>query len=294
MSAKPRRLVLSELVDLPVVEASGLTVRRTDHGSVLLVIGDRTAEIGACRIADDGVLGDWTTIDLAELPGWPLPAGDSQFESIAADGGSLVALMREDPPIVLVADTVTRDLRAEIELAAPKGSPLDGQWDDASSRGEGMVLLRGGRLLVAQEKRPRALIEFGPIGTPPQGLSAGDFLGPDESWEAPTGQVEFVPLSMWKLKGDAKDALDDISAIGPDPDGHLWLLSDKSQRVARLSLDDPVRPDADRVTELAEIWDLPDGVVKPEGIAALGDGRVLVAMDTPSKTANGMIVTRPA
>lgn len=154
MSAEPRRLVLFELIDLPVMEASGPAARRTDRGSVVLVIGDRNAELGACRIGDDGALGEWTILDLATLPGWPLPPGASQFESIAADGGSLVALMCEDPPVVLVADTVTREFRARIELTAPAGSLLDGQWDDASSRGEGLVLLRGGRLLVAQEKRP--------------------------------------------------------------------------------------------------------------------------------------------
>ena len=134
MSAKSRRLVPSELIDLPVVEASGVAVRRTDRGPMLLVIGDRTADLGACRIGDDGALGEWTTLDLAALPGWPLPLGDSQFESIAADGGSLVALMREDPPVVLVADTTTRELRAEITLTAPTGSLLDGRWDDVSSR----------------------------------------------------------------------------------------------------------------------------------------------------------------
>mgnify|MGYP007044788891 CR=1 FL=1 len=30
-------------------------------------------------------------------------AGDSQLEAVATDGGSLVALLREDPPVVLVA-----------------------------------------------------------------------------------------------------------------------------------------------------------------------------------------------
>ena len=156
MSGKPPRLVLSESVDLPVVEASGVTVRRTERGPVVLVVGDRTTEVGACLLGAGGELDEWSTIDLADLPGWPLPSGDSQFEAIAADGGSLVALMCEDPPLVLVADTVTRELRAQIELTAPNGSLLDGQWDDASSRGEGLVFLRGGRLLVAQEKRPRA------------------------------------------------------------------------------------------------------------------------------------------
>ncbi len=294
MSAKSRRLVLSELIDLPVMEASGVAVRRTERGSVVLVIGDRNAELGACRIGDDGALGEWTILDLATLPGWPLPPGTSQFESIAADGGSLVALMCEDPPAVLVADTVTREFRARIELTAPAGSLLDGQWDDASSRGEGLVLLRGGRLLVAQEKRPRALIEFGPAGTEPQGLSSRDFLGLDESWDAPMGHVEFVPLSMWRLRDAAKHALGDVSSIGADPDGNLWLLSDKSQRLGRLGLEPPLRPGGDEIHDLDETWDLPEEVIKPEGIVALGGGRVLVAMDTRSTSGNGMIVSRPA
>jgi hypothetical protein len=293
MSTTMRRLVLSEVIDRPVVEASGLAVRQTERGAVVLVVGDRTAEVGACVMGAGGELDDWTTIDLAELPGWPSPAGDSQFEAIAADGGSLVALMRENPPTVLVADTVTRELRAEIWLTAPAGSVLDGQWDDASSRGEGLVFLRGGRLLVAQEKRPRALIEFGPMGTEPKGLSSDDLLGAGESWEPPSGRVDFVPLSMWKLKSAAKKTLGDVSAIGTDSEGNLWLLSDKSRRVGRLGLDVPLAPQDDEVRDLDEIWNLPESAEKPEGIAALGDGRVLVALDTRSKSGNGMIVARP-
>lgn len=294
MAKQPSRLIVSELIDLPVVEASGVTVRRTERGSVVLVVGDRTAEVGACVIGTSGEFEDWSILDLAELPGWPLLPGDSQFESIAADGGSLVALMCEDPPMVLVGDTTSREFRAEIHLTAPAGSLLDGLWGDPSSRGEGLVFLRGGRLLVAQEKHPRALIEFGPVGTTPRGLSSEDILAVGESWEAPSGRVEFVPLSMWKLRSAAKKALGDVSAIGTDAEGNLWLLSDKSQRVGRLRLDVALAPDDDEVRDLDEVWQLPDRAVKPEGIAALGDGRVLVALDTPSTSGNGMILIRPA
>ena len=156
------------------------------------------------------------------------------------------------------------------------------------------MFLRGGRLLVAQEKRPRALIEFGPIGTEPAGVSTDDLLEPDEPWDAPSGRVDFVPLSMWKLKGKAKKALGDISSIATDSDGNLWLLSDKSRRVGRVGLDVPLDPDDDEVRDLDELWKLPKGAEKPEGIAALGDGRVLVALDTRSTSGNGMIVTRPS
>jgi hypothetical protein len=294
MPSKPRRLELSAIVDLPVLEASGVTARRSASGLVVLVVGDRTTELGVCHVGDDGELAEWSTIDLAAVPQWPCQGEVSQFESITSDGGSLVALMREDPPVVLVADTATRELRAEIELTAPKGSLLDGQWDDPSSRGEGLVLLRGGRMLVAQEKRPRALIEFGPVGTAPGGLGVDDFLGPDESWDAPSGATQFVPLSVWRLKGDAKHTMGDISSITVGHDGSLWLLSDKSSCVARLALAEPLPASTDRIDRFDEVWSLPDGAVKPEGFVALDEPRVLVVMDTRSTTGNGMIVTRPA
>ena len=92
MPANLRRLELSAIVDLPVLEASGVTVRRSAGGPVVLVVGDRTAELGVCHVGDDGELAEWSTIDLAALPQWPYPHEASQFESISSDGGSLVAL----------------------------------------------------------------------------------------------------------------------------------------------------------------------------------------------------------
>jgi len=293
MTRKPPRLVRSQFIDLPVVEASGLATRRTDDALRVLAIGDRTAHLAASTYSPASGLGDWQTIDLSLVSGWPLPADDSQLEAIAVDGGHLVALMREDPPVVLVADTEQRALIAQITLTAPSGSPLAGRWDDPSSRGEGLVLLRNGRLLVAKEKRPRALVEFGPAGTGTGGLSRSDFLDPSESWEAPTGEVAYEATSMWRLRGKAKDALRDISALAVGRDRSLWLLSDKSSAVARLSLDTPLElPDA-KIRNFDELWRLPKRTKKPEGIVALDEGHILVAMDTGSTRRNGMVVSRP-
>ena len=185
----PPRLIRSAVVDLPVVEASGLARRFVDGAVRVIVAGDRT-EVIAVGTYDATGFSEWRTIDLADVDGWPQLDGDSQLEAVAVDGGSLVAMMREDPPIVLVAETDPPELQATIALTAPPGSPLHEYWSDPSSRGEGLVLLRGGRLLVAKEKRPRALVEFAPVGSSARGLSADDFLAPDESWEAPRGAVE--------------------------------------------------------------------------------------------------------
>ena len=68
---------------------------------------------------------------------------------------------------------------------------------------------------------------------------------------------------------------------------------DKQIRIYRDMVKQRIRRSDDEVRDLDEIWDLPAGAEKPEGMAALGDGRVLVALDTGSTRGNGMIVARP-
>ena len=294
MGTSAPRLVRTGTVDLPVLEASGLASRETAGRVRVLVIGDRSTHVGLAAVEPGAGLGGWTTLDLSTLDGWPNRGADSQFEAIAADGGHLVAVMREDPPVVLVADTRTRSLRARVTLTAPAGSPLHGKWEDPSSRGEGMVLLRNGRLLVAKEKRPRALVEFCPAGTAARGISTADFIGPDEEWEPPVGDVDYVATSMWRLRHHAKKALRDISDLGVGPDHSLWLLSDKSRAVGRLALTTPLRPGGSEITRLDELWRLPKGTKKPEGMVVIDEHRLLVASDTKSIHDNGLIVERPS
>lgn len=293
VTKKPPRLRLVARVDLPVFEASGIAVRHTDDQVRVLAVGDRTWHIVVGDYTGDGNIGEWRTLNLSGLVGWPAGGDESQFEAIAVDGGSLVALMREDPPVVLVADTTSRELLSTIKLVVPPNSDLGDRWDDPSSRGEGLVLLRGGRLLVAKEKRPRALVEFAPAGSRSTGLAKDSFLAPGEPWDAPTDDVEFVAVATWKLRGDAKRSIEDISALAVGSDRGLWLLSDKSRCVARISLDTPLSPGGGVIRALDEVFRLPKGTRKPEGIVALDDEHVLVAMDTDLTQANGLIVGRP-
>jgi hypothetical protein len=288
------RLVRTEWVDLPVVEASGLASRARGANTRVAVVGDRSWRLAVGSAGADGGIGDWTVIDLRDVEGWPQFEGDSQLEAIAIDDGDLVALMREDPPVVLVADTAARSIRARIALTAPARSPLAGKWDDPSSRGEGLLLLRGGRMLVVKEKRPPALVEFAPSGGTARGVSRDDFLGPGESWDSPVGHAEFEAVAMWRLRGDAKKTLADVSDLALARDRSLWLLSDKSRAVGRLSLETPLPPSGGEIRDLAEAWRLPKKTRKPEGVAALDEERVLVAMDTDSTKRNGMIVRRPS
>lgn len=280
-------------IDLPVVEASGLATTMVGNRVRVSVVGDHSARIGTATIDPHGLPNSWEVVDLTTLDGWPDFGDSSQFEAIAVDSGSTVALLREDPAVVLIGDTRTRSFRAHITLTAPAGSPLHELWGDPSSRGEGLLFLRGGRLLVAKEKHPSALVEFCPVGASPRGLSADDFLGPDEEWVSPEGEAEFVAMSVWQLRGRAKKALRDVSALGLGPERSLWLLSDKSCSFGRVSLDSPLPPGSGEIAELADVWRLPKGTTKPEGVAIIDDNRILVAMDTKSRHDNGILIERP-
>jgi len=288
------RLLRVARVDLPVVEASGLASKTVDGVLKVIVVGDRTAHVSVGSYLPDGGITDWTITDLSEAEGWSLPPDDSQLEAVAVDGSSLVAIMREDPPVVIVADTERSRVVARITLTVPDDSPLGDRWDDPSSRGEGFVMLRGGRLLVAKEKRPRALIEFCPTGTAARGISRDDFLDDDEEWEAPEGDVEFEAAAVWRLKGRAKKTFHDISDMAVGRDKTLWLLSDKSSVVGRLSLDEPLPAGGGKIRSVDAAWRLPAGTIKPEGVIALDGRRALIAMDTDEKRGNGMIVELPA
>lgn len=289
--AKPPRLSLVDRLDLPVPEASGVVVAQRTDGDRLVVVGDRSSVVAVATVRDGRPV-DWETIDLTAVTGWPSPSGDSQLEAVACDAGSMVVLMREDPAEVLVVDSAHRRLRARISLVVPSGSALAGKWDDASSRGEGLVLLRGGRLLVAKEKRPRALVEFGPASSSPGGLSSDDLVAADEEWSAPEADVTFHALAVWKLRGSAKKALRDISDIGVGRDRSLWLLSDKSAAVARLDLSAGLPSHGGVISSLDPIYALPPGTPKPEGFAMVDYRTLLVALDTDKARRNAILVRR--
>jgi hypothetical protein len=235
-------------------------------------------------------MGAWRQVDLGEVDGWPV-RGDapSQLEGIAVDGAGTVALMREDPPSVLLVDLEAGRVTARIPLHHGRAAWAD-YWADPASRGEGLLLLRGGRLLVVKEKDPAALIEFGPHGSAARGVSAEDLLGPGDRWDASWTDVRYEALAAWPLGGTAAEALEDVSDLAVGSEGDLWLLSDQSRSLARVDL--PLSAAGGRITEVAECWRLPKGAEKPEGLAWLGDGRVLVVLDLEVGAAAGWVLER--
>lgn len=289
--AKKGRLHVRRVIDVPLREVSGVCLRRGPRGAMSLVaIGDRVAEAAWARLPrkDTGRL-DWQKTSIAHLAGSRLPKRDPQIEAVCMDGAGRVLLLQETPPRAELVDIAASRVVASIALDVPGRGELARSWSHPEgSRGEGVALLRGGHLLVAKEKRPAALIEFGPPGAQSRGFVRGAALGDGARWRIAVGDHRYVALAVWWPDKKLAKACADFSDLEVGPDGRLYVLSDQSASIARI--DD--LPPGGGTAALTAQWRIRNIDGKPEGLAFTANGRAIVALDT-RKARNNLILLEP-
>jgi hypothetical protein len=287
-----RRLKARRVVDVPLKEVSGVCLRRgRGHKMSLLAIGDRVAVAALASLPrDDEEPLRWRTVNIARLAGSRLPEDDPQIEAVCADGAGRVLILQEAPPRAELADIEASRVVASFELEVPGRDALARSWSDPEgSRGEGAVFLPGGHLLVAKEKDPPALIEFGPPRARSRGLARGGALAEGARWPIRAGEHRYVALAVWRPDKALARACDDFSDLEVGPDGRLYLLSDKSESIARLQ----DLPAGGGAAELSMAWRLRGLEGKPEGLAFTANGRAVVALDT-RKARHNLVLFEPA
>jgi hypothetical protein len=286
------RLRVRRVVHVPLREVSGICLRRSRNGRIYLIaVGDRVAKIAwfPQPRSDEGRI-DWHTSSIAKLSGSKLPKHDPQIEAICADGGGRILLLQETPPRVELIDLKALKAVALIDLVIEGRDKIAQAWSDPKgSRGEGAVLLPGGHLLIAKEKKPAALIEFGPVHSRSRGLVRGGALAGGERWPIKKGRHEFVALAVWLPDKTLAKTCADFSDLEIGPDGRLYLLSDQSSTIARL--DD--LPAGGGTASLLDAWRLGDLDGKPEGLAFTAQGRAIVGLDT-RKARRNLVLLEPA
>lgn len=234
------------MIDAPIKEVSGVCIA----DGWVIIIGDDAPVLAAAPWTPD-LSAPWTLIDVAALPG--APKGTGQFEAVEHLSGATVGVLCEDPPLLLAVDLTAREVIGHWELVVDLRG-LRKKWrKDAGSRGEGMVF-GPDRVFVVKEKKPAAIIEFGPPGADSAGTPRPG------AWEVAPG-TELHAVRHRELD------FDDISDATV-ADGRVWLVSDQE----RLLID---------VTN-ERTWRLPKHIKKPEGLARTPDGRWLVASDNKS------------
>src|SRR5215472_13080844 len=287
--SKKNRLRVRRVVHVPLREVSGICLGRSDNGRMFLIaVGDRAAKIAWFSLSgSEDVEIDWHTRSIAKLSGSKLPKHNPQIEAVCADGGGRILLLQETPPCVEIIDPEASEAVASIDLVVEGHGKIARAWaDPKGSRGEGAVLLPGGHLLVAKEKKPKAFIEFGPPHSPSRGLVRGGALADGERWPIEKGHHRFVALAIWRADKALAKTCADFSDLEIGPDGSLYLLSDKSSTIARLD----ELPAGGGTTVLIDAWRLGGLNGKPEGLAFTAQGRAIVGLDTRKARRNLMLL----
>ena len=278
------------LIDVPLEEVSGISVDRSRRGRVsLLAVGDRLAVGARLSMGGPGDEFEWELTHIARIAGTQLPKRDPQVEAIAVDGAGRVLLLQESPPRAELVDLEAARVVASFDLDVPGGGPVGESWADPDgSRGEGVLLLAGGHLLVAKEKKPAAIIEFGPPGARSRGV-AGRLAPAGRPWPVTGGAHRYVALAVWRPDDALRKACKDLSDLGVGPDGHVYVLSDRSGSIARLGA---LGPGGGTAT-LDASWKISGLKGKPEGLAFTKDGRAIVALDKKKARRNLAVLAPP-
>jgi hypothetical protein len=291
-SSKSGRLHVQRVFHAPLQELSGICLRRgKNHERSLVAVGDGASTVAWVALPEGRDWSpEWHTVDLSRLAGSELPADDPQLEAVCADGAGRVLFLQEFPPRVELVDPESKRVVAPISLEMEGDDELALSWSDRDgSHGEGAVMLPGGHLLVAKEKGPAALIEFGPPGAESQGLAPGGALADGEAWPVEPGDQRFVALAAWFPGKKLRKVCDDFSDLEIGPDGQLYLLSDQSASIVRL---DDLPPGGGKARPTAA-WQIDDVDGKPEGLAFSATGCAVVALDT-RKARNNLVLLEPA
>ncbi|MEO7320753.1 MAG: hypothetical protein ABIW02_03840, partial [Nitrosospira sp.] len=177
----PRKaLTITAQYNVSVAEVSGLAIVRAStqgkEGIRLYLIGDAGFKIASLPInatPNDAV--DFPQ-DVAHVLGRNA-AYPSQWEAIAADGKDTVCMLSETDSEVSCLDRDLRQYRGSFSLDVSTIAQLHSVWKaHPNSRGEGMILMKRGHVLVLKEKQPSMLVEFGPAGDAPAGYGPDEFL----------------------------------------------------------------------------------------------------------------------
>jgi hypothetical protein len=298
MAAPGRELAIIDSYHLPLAEVSGLAripalstnAGKSGNSIDLYAVGDASYQVvrfhmgsvnGASSARQEP---DIRAQDVAHA--LDRQAGTaSQWEAAAVDGKGAVCMLSETHADITCMDAGLRHAQGRFTLDVSGIPALDSAWkEQPNSRGEGMLLMKKGHVLVLKEKKPSMLIEFGPEGDQPMGYAPGAFLEAGEEFAglggssnspvyrasqvAPARELappRLVALKTWEFSERLQELARDASEIALGPDGRVYLLSEESATLIRL--EKTLKPGESKVgLERGAYWRLPRGMDKAEGL----------------------------
>lgn len=269
--AASKPLQIEERWSVPMLEVSGLAI----SGDRLFMISDDEHDLLSGALGRDAQ-GHFQTETMSRLQvGLKIPSWQqAQWEALAIDQGGGVFLLHESDNTIYQFTSAGKELtRFNLKTWEGRKNPDRGL--------EGMMLMRNSHFLIALETEPSALIEYGPEGDQPIGLSedASNFLAPGEVFIPPSTQ-NLVPLAAWTSRQDLGAC--QISDLARAEDGGLLMLMKGCMRIKHVSSLNP----SETTFVMDESWAIPSEIPHPEGLQALGTDEFMIAADIKSIDTN--------
>lgn len=308
--APQKTLTITEQYNLPIAELSGLAIAHTtrnkggngngsletgEDGINIYAVGDGSYEIARFQIDAASGAAIIDAQDVADVVRKG-KADASQWEAIATDGRDTICMLSENRGEITCLDHRLEHRRGSFTLDVSSIGHLELAWKARpNSRGEGMILMKKGHVLVLKEKHPAMLVEFGPEGDSPIGYGPAAFLQDNEEFaglktdsEEPIVyranraifpvQRRLVALKTWEFSERLRELATDASEITLGPDGSVYLLSQESATLIRLQK--ILKPDEEKVSlDRGAYWKLPAGLEKAEGLVIDGGMHPWIGID---------------
>ena len=187
----------------------------------------------------------------------------------------------------------------EVTLDVTSFAELKELWEkDSNSRGEGMLLLQNGHVVILKEKKPSLLIEFGPKDATAQGWNPDLFLKKDSVFlqedKLKSIPETLVALHYWAFDESVEKSMSDMSEIAIGPDSYVYILSEASKVIARIHHTLPVQQEKGKGLNKTKVsfqylWQLPVEMnqkeQKAEGLSFDANGNPRIGLDLENQNA---------
>lgn len=279
VSPRIASLDIVESYTIPAVEISGLAWRTNPKtkSRELLVVSDREHKIYLVDWENRKTKFDVKTIDLKTLDA-SLATEQSEWESVFSDETGRVFLIKEHPAQILVLSPEMDKIEKKISLKVGNKTDEEIAWHrDENAKGEGLMPLKNGHVIVVKEKDPLKVIEFAPEGNKASGYSPDLSIETKGQFILPKADaVDFDPVATWSFTKEIESLLEDSSGLNVDAKGTLYLLSDQRNLIALLG---PKLSTMKKVITVSKLWSLPSRLKQPEGMVIDDLSRPIIALD---------------
>jgi hypothetical protein len=290
-----KELQIVEALTVATSEISGIATVNTPKALQVALIGDDSQELHFTNItsptnSENLLFGDAIWNKYGTCGGKNIPKCNhlrknmtTDWEALALDGSSNIFLLQEFSQTIFAIDRTGKKVISKITLDGQQQWQIDDtksdMKDQEKSSYEGMVLLQKGHIIVAKEENPRLIIEFGPKGEKPIGISKATILNGNE-FALASDNIQLVALAAWSWPAPGETC--DTSDLAVNTSAELFALSETCRSVTKIEL--PIHGNAGNTNPLQILatWILPEKIKHPEGLTALSSDEWLVASDRGS------------